>query len=63
MLLQSNDIGYVSMAVRLLHNALKSKRNNTFPKIMLATVDRGSVYDSNNLLTTSYPIYVLLILL
>ena len=48
-LLQSNDIGYVSMAVRLLHNALKSKRNNTFPKIMLATVDRGSVYDSNNL--------------
>ena len=37
-LLQSNDIGYVSLAVRLLHNALKVKKNNTFPKIILATV-------------------------
>ena len=48
-LLQSNDIGYVSLAVRLLHNALKVKKNNTFPKIILATVERGNVFDSNSL--------------
>ena len=48
-LLQSNDIGYVSLAVRLLHNALKVKKNNTFPKIILATVERGNVFDSSSL--------------
>nr|WP_314290455.1 LysM peptidoglycan-binding domain-containing protein [uncultured Capnocytophaga sp.] len=48
-LLQSNDIGYVSLAVRLLHNALKSKKNNITPKITLATVDKGSVFESNSL--------------
>ena len=48
-LLQSNDIGYVSLAVRLLHNALKVKKNNAHPKIILATVERGNVFDSNSL--------------
>ena len=48
-LLQSNDIGYVSLAVRLLHNALKVKKNNTSPKIILATVERGNVFDSSSL--------------
>ena len=48
-LLQSNDIGYVSLAVRLLHNALKVKKNNTHPKIVLATVERGNVFDSSSL--------------
>lgn len=48
-LLQSNDIGYVSLAVRLLHNALKVKKNNAPPKIILATVERGNVFDSNSL--------------
>ena len=48
-LIQSNDIGYVSMAVRLLHNALKSKKNNVSPKIVLATVERGTVFDSSSL--------------
>ncbi|WP_454975244.1 LysM peptidoglycan-binding domain-containing protein [Capnocytophaga bilenii] len=48
-ILQSNNIGYVSMAVRLLHGALKSKKNNVSPKIVLATVDRGSVFDSSSL--------------
>ena len=48
-LLQSNDIGYVSLAVRLLHNALKVKKNNVNPKIILATVERGNVFDSSSL--------------
>ena len=48
-LLQSNDIGYVSLAVRLLHNALKVKKNNVNPKIILATVEKGNVFDSNSL--------------
>ena len=48
-LLQSNDIGYVSLAVRLLHNALKVKKNNANPKIILATVEKGNVFDSNSL--------------
>ena len=48
-LLQSNDIGYVSLAVRLLHNALKVKKNNAHPKSILATVERGNVFDSNSL--------------
>ena len=48
-LLQSNDIGYVSLAVRLLHNALKVKKNNAHPKIILATVERGNVFDSSSL--------------
>lgn len=48
-LLQSNDIGYVSLAVRLLHNALKVRKNSTFPKIILATVERGNVFDSSSL--------------
>ena len=48
-MLQSNDIGYVSLAVRLLHNALKVKKNNTHPKIVLATVERGNVFDSSSL--------------
>lgn len=48
-ILQSNDIGYVSLAVRLLHNALKVKKNNVAPKIRLAAIERGSVFDSNSL--------------
>lgn len=48
-ILQSNDISYVSLAVRLLHNALKVKKNNTTPKITLTTVERGTVFDSNSL--------------
>ena len=48
-ILQSNDIGYVSLAVRLLHNALKVKKNNAAPKIRLAAIERGSVFDSNSL--------------
>ena len=48
-ILQSNDIGYVSLAVRLLHNALKVKKNNMAPKIRLAAIERGSVFDSNSL--------------
>ena len=47
--LQSNDIGYVSLAVRLLHNALKVKKNNVAPKITLTTLERGSVFDSTSL--------------
>ena len=48
-ILQSNDIGYVSLAVRLLHNALKVKKNNVAPKITLTTLERGSVFDSTSL--------------
>lgn len=48
-ILQSNDISYVSLAVRLLHNALKVKKNNAAPKIRLAAIERGSVFDSNSL--------------
>ena len=48
-ILQSNDIGYVSLAVRLLHNALKVKKNNVTPKITLTTLERGSVFDSTSL--------------
>ena len=48
-ILQSNDIGYVSLAVRLLHNTLKVKKNNVAPKITLTTLERGSVFDSTSL--------------
>ncbi|GIM61506.1 LysM peptidoglycan-binding domain-containing protein [Capnocytophaga canis] len=48
-LIQSNDIGYVSNAVRVLHGTLSLKKNDISPKIILATIDRGSVFDSNNI--------------
>ena len=46
---QSNAIAYVSNAVRVLHGLLSVKKNNVLPQIILATIDRGSVYDSNSL--------------
>ena len=48
-LLQSNDVGYVSLVVRILHNALKVGKGATAPKITLATLDKGSVFDSNSI--------------
>lgn len=48
-ILQSNEIGYVSNAVRVLHNVLQSKKDNISPKIILTTIERGNVYDSNSL--------------
>ncbi len=48
-IIQSNEIGYVSNAVRVLHNLLQTKKDNASPKIVLATIERGSVYDSNSL--------------
>lgn len=48
-IMQSNDIGYVSNAVRVLHNLLQTKKDNVSPKIVLATIERGNVYDSNSL--------------
>lgn len=48
-IIQSNDVGYVSNAVRVLHNALSLKKNNLSPKIILATLERGSVYESGSI--------------
>lgn len=47
--IQSNEIGYVSNAVRVLHNLLTAKNNNESPKIILATLERGSIFDSSSL--------------
>lgn len=48
-IIQSNNIGFVSNAVRILHNLLQSKKDNVSPKIILATTEKGSVYDSSSL--------------
>ncbi|ATA88683.1 hypothetical protein CAPN001_11110 [Capnocytophaga stomatis] len=48
-IVQSNEIGFVSNAVRVLHNVMQSKKDNVSPKIILMTTDRGSVYDSSSL--------------
>lgn len=44
---QSNDISIVSSVVRSLHVAVSKNPNS--PKVILATIDRGSVFDSNSL--------------
>lgn len=48
-IIQSNEIGFVSNAVRSLYNVMQNKVNNVAPKIILATTDRGSVFDSTSL--------------
>ncbi|GET44862.1 LysM peptidoglycan-binding domain-containing protein [Capnocytophaga felis] len=48
-IIQSNEIGFVSNAVRVLHNVMQSKKDNISPKIILMTTDKGSVYDSSSL--------------
>ncbi|ATA68875.1 peptidoglycan-binding protein LysM [Capnocytophaga cynodegmi] len=48
-IIQSNEIGFVSNAVRVLHNIMQNKKDNISPKITLMTTDKGSVYDSNSL--------------
>ncbi|WGU68196.1 hypothetical protein QIU19_13135 [Capnocytophaga canimorsus] len=48
-LLQSNDIAYVTNAIQALHNIYI--QNNKL-QIVLATIEKGSVYDNNNISLT-----------
>ncbi|MDO4228924.1 MAG: LysM peptidoglycan-binding domain-containing protein [Capnocytophaga sp.] len=48
-IVESDDIGFVSNVVRTLYNVMQNKVNNVAPKIILATTERGNVFDSTSL--------------